>query len=148
MLVLHLEQNDAYYTTKGNYDDMRTETRNIRSSNDPMSIDFSWSQLTSQDIYKTSTVNNFFSSVFTKEDTTTVPNLQLRVYDTPITDIIVTEEQNKKKIMKLNPMKSPGPDGMYVRIIKKLIDDINTPLISSTYSLTETKEIPKQWKPG
>ena len=53
------------------------------------------------------TLNKFFCSVFTLEDTTVVPSLPLRPTETHLQDVTITEEAIRKKLLKLDPHKSP-----------------------------------------
>ena len=71
------------------------------------------------------TLNEYFASVYTEEDTSVIPSVPIRYQGSnPLRKIEITEEVVKKKIGKLKQDKSPGPDGFYPRVIKELEEEI------------------------
>ena len=76
-----------------------------------MLLDMGHGRMTSTNKEKADTLNSFFCSVFTRENYEDTPTLQSIYDDTPLDDITLTEEIIKNKLLKLNPNKSPGPDG-------------------------------------
>ena len=62
--------------------------------------------------------SDFFSSVFTKEDSGELQDFPKRT-DFEVNDILVTEEKVEKKIMNLKTDKSQGPDGINPRLLKE-----------------------------
>ena len=92
-------------------------------------------------------LNEYFASVYTKEDISEMPDVPI-VYQgkNPLRKIEITEEKIKRKIQKLNPNKSQGPDGFHPRVIKEVEAEI-TPHLYSIYkaSLEERKAV-TDWK--
>ena len=97
---------------------------------------------------KADMLNNFFSSVFTLENTENVP------YLTPgekssgflLSDLRVTQEAVQKKLRELNPYKSPGPDKIAPKLLSELSDALSRP-ISILFNLSlEHGEVPAEWK--
>ena len=102
-----------------------------------------------ENIDKACILNDFFSSVFTKEDTNNIPKMTPgeKSNNIFISDIVnINEENVSLKLKSLNPNKSPGPDKIYPIILKELHDELKVPL---TYlfklSLKEGK-LPSDWK--
>ena len=93
------------------------------------------------------TLNNFFSSVFShpQESSLPLPDVAL---STPhnIADIIVTEEEVLKQLDKLKANKSPGPDQFYPRVIKQVKHEIAKPLTILFNSSLQQGQIPQDWK--
>ena len=72
------------------------------------------------DAEKATIFNEYFSSVFTVEDTTTIPTVH-SVCSPPVIDSIdITPEVVLNKITNLQSGKSSGPDGWPVQIIKSM----------------------------
>ena len=63
---------------------------------------------------KAEELNKFFSSVFTTEDVNDIPEPDLKHTGDTLNSITVTEEEVKKKLLKMNASKSPGPDGIHL----------------------------------
>ena len=68
--------------------------------------------LTKSNKEKADTLNNFFSSVYTKEDTSNIPKFHDHNNNTFLTDMILTATAVKEKLNKLDPNKATGPDGI------------------------------------
>ena len=73
-------------------------------------------------------LNSFFTSVFTIEDTDSVPVMEPRSFKEPLRDIPIGEDTVRTKLEKLLPAKSPGPDGWHPRWLKEIAEVIATPL--------------------
>ena len=104
-------------------------------------------ELISDDAGMADLLNNHFASVFTEEDVSEIPGMEIRYEGTmPLRKIVITEEIVRKKIKKLNPNKSPGPDGFHPRVIKEVEDEI-APHLSGIYILSlRQKKAVKDWK--
>ena len=102
--------------------------------------------LVTNDKEKANLMNQYYSSVFTKEDMSNLPNFEERVFDHPLSEFDITPEMVKKKLEKLNPSKSPGPDGMHPRVLRELKDQLAESL-SQIYRLSlQNGHLPKEWK--
>ena len=82
----------------------------------------------SGDADKAELFNNFFSGVFTNEDTSNMPDLANRQFEAPTDDIVFSSEVVLKKLRCLNVNKSPGPDSLHPRVLKESADMIAEPL--------------------
>ena len=97
---------------------------------------------------KANLLNNYFSSVFTVEDLKTIPVLPRYHADQPLVDVTITMENVAKKLTKLLPGKSPGPDGWHPRILKELAPNIAKPLSILLQKSPKESHIPPSWKEG
>ena len=77
---------------------------------------------------KAEELNSFFASVFTREDSANVPEPETKYHGDKLVTVTVTTEEVLKKLKKLNPSKSPGPDGMHPRVLKEVAEEISSPL--------------------
>ena len=94
---------------------------------------------------KANELNDFFSSVFTKEENDEFPDFSTKT-DSSISDIIVTENKVKLLLKQLNVSKSTGPDNFHPRFLKETADNISYPItILFNKSLSEGS-LPSDWK--
>ena len=84
-------------------------------------------ELTSDSKAKAEMLNDFFSSVFTKELETDMPVLDI-LCDAKLVDISVTVDSIKCKLQKLKADKAAGADNMSPRILKALCEEIAVPV--------------------
>jgi hypothetical protein len=104
--------------------------------------------LTKDDTKKAQLLNNFFASVFTRENTDGMPILTQRHTGVPLAHIEITPGIVEKKLKKLKPTKSAGPDGLHPRVLLETASAISLPLsIVFTKSLAEER-LPEIWKTG
>ena len=90
--------------------------------------------------------NNFFSSVFTVEDTDHMPSVFTKSELQSLCDITFTVSDVEKLLLKLNCNKSPGPDNIHPHILKECATVLSLPLwILLSTSLSEGK-LPVSWK--
>ena len=111
-------------------------------------LDMGHGRMTSTNKEKADTLNSFFCSVFTRENYEDIPTLQSIYDDTPLDDITLTEEIIKNKLLKLNPNKSPGPDGWHPRVFKEIADALTPPLLILLRKSLDEGSLPDDWKKG
>ena len=100
------------------------------------------------DLEKAEVLNSQFSSVFTSEDLSTLPEFPevniLKTLDT----ISITEVSIAKKLKKLRSDKSPGPDDVHPHLLKTFADSF-APVLNKIFTISlESEELPSLWKTG
>ena len=95
---------------------------------------------------KVDLLNDFFTSVFTSEDLSSVPQIEKQVNEPFLTSIDITEEITLEILNSLNPSKSIGPDGIHPRILKETSDILANPLHLVFRSSLQHGMIPNEWK--
>ena len=104
--------------------------------------------MASSDIEKAEILNNQFVSVFTKEDTSNIPEFDPHPVTSNLNTIQITPEIVKKKLNKLRTDKSCGPDGVHPLLLNKLADTMSIPL-ALIYQISITSgQVPSIWKDG
>jgi hypothetical protein len=90
-------------------------------------------------------LNNYFSSIFTKEDKENLPVKEPET-DKRLDRLEVTRGKVLKKIKKLRPDSAAGPDGIHPRLLIECAELLSEPLaIIFNKSLGE-KYVPPDWK--
>ncbi|CAH1277366.1 Hypp9585 [Branchiostoma lanceolatum] len=95
---------------------------------------------------KAEELNNFFASVFTSEDLSTIPRVDARQSETTLGSLEVTEEAVRKKLEALNPNKSAGPDNIHPRILRELAGELAYPLAILFNKSLKSAKLPEEWK--
>ena len=97
---------------------------------------------------KAETLNNFFGSVFTKEDLNNLPDSKPTEWSDgkTITDILVTPSAIEEKLSKLDINKAYGPDGIPPIVLKELRSSLSTPLSYLFNKSIESGTLPEEWK--
>ncbi len=90
-------------------------------------------------------LNEFFSSVFTRENTTNVPEAEIMATE-EIKTVRITEWEVKKKIRKLGKDAAAGPDEIGLRVLQELENEISAALVIIFRHSLNTGEIPADWK--
>ena len=72
-------------------------------------------------------LNEFFSSVFTRESQRDVPAAEEMAAEVPSLTVIRSELEVRKKIRKLKPASVAGPDEIGPRLLQELEDEVLTP---------------------
>ena len=83
---------------------------------------------TTTDKEKSEVLNSFFVSVFTTDDTTNIPCFNPKNVTNTLHSIDISADEIKKKLGKLNPNKSAGPDCHHPRVLKELQEHLARPL--------------------
>ena len=72
--------------------------------------------------------NKFFTSVFTKEDCTSIPQYHIDGCHSSLTDITITPAIVFDKLTQLNPNKAPGPEGWPLFCLNECAQELSSPL--------------------
>ena len=104
--------------------------------------------LTKTDKEKAETLNQQFTSVFTKEDVDNIPEMEDKQLIDSLDSIMVTEDMVKQKLKELRVDKSPGPDKVHPYILKNLADTISKPLTLIYNKSLQEETLPDIWKVG
>lgn len=91
-------------------------------------------------------LNQFFSSVFTQEDLSNIPEAEDERGKGRMRPVSVSEQNIKTKIKKLRKEAAPGPDGITPEILQKLSSSLTEPLEVLFNKSLETGDIPEEWK--
>jgi len=91
-------------------------------------------------------LNEFFSSVYTREDTTGIPPVAQKRCRKKLRRTWITTEKVKKKIASLRNNSAPGPDGISPKILKNTTDQI-APVLAMIYRKSLARsEVPEEWR--
>ena len=93
-------------------------------------------------------LNEYFSTVFTLEDTEALPATEqlLEEGKTCLEQLVVTPGMVEAKIKWLKDNKSPGADGIYPRLLKEIVEDINEPLAIAFNLSIQDGIVPMKWQ--
>lgn len=101
----------------------------------------------STDRDKAEVLNDYFSSVFTVENESDIPDIQVNdVPETPLSDINFDRDDVIKRMKTLNGNKATGPDNIYPKMMKELADELGPVLFDLFVTSISTGEIPRKWK--
>ena len=95
---------------------------------------------------KANVLNDFFSSVFTREDRSYIPDFPRASYNVPIADMSITIEDVRKKLDALNPNKATGPDEIPPRLLKELAAVLAGPIAIIMNKSIQEGNLPSIWK--
>ena len=92
-------------------------------------------------------LNEYFTSVYTEEDTSEIPIVPI-VYrgNNPLRKIEITVDKVKMKLKKLNSNKSAGPDGFYPRVIKETEEETAPHFCNIFRTSLEQRKAVRDWK--
>ncbi len=102
--------------------------------------------LTVNDHEKAEVLNQFFTSVFTKEDLSNMPTVEKHQVPKDLDSIYITVEEVQKGLSRLKTCKSPGPDGLHPLVLKELSDTIAHPLMRLFQASLDEGILPRDWR--
>ena len=94
-------------------------------------------------------LNMHFSSVFTREDTCSLPIPETKFNESEresLGQLVVTPEIVASKINNMKENKSPGVDGISPKILKETVEQISTPLVHVFNMSLQEGIVPLEWK--
>ena len=102
--------------------------------------------LASSDQEKADLLNSYFSSVFTHEDLSNIPNFEVNE-DIPLLDnISISPFIVWREINKLKSEKSVGPDGWPIQVLKQCSQQISLPMSILFNKSSQSGHLPRDWK--
>ena len=103
--------------------------------------------LTENEQEQAEVLSHFFASVLEKEPPGEIPTLPSRQLITPpLEDINITEDKVLKRLKKLNPNKSCGPDQLSPKLLKEIAEPLAPTLTKLYKSSLSTGIVPDEWK--
>ena len=90
-------------------------------------------------------LNDYFSQVFTKEDTDNMPDMSTCSYPI-LNNFSITEAEVLKGLGALKINKSPGPDEILPIVLKEMKEVIYKPLTKIMQQSLDTGVVPTDWK--
>ena len=94
-------------------------------------------------------LNEYFSSVFTTEDISSLPVPFYKFEGNTsehLGQLFVTPEMIARKIKKMKDNKSPGVDGIPPKLLKEIVEQFSTPLAKLFNLSLEEGIVPSEWK--
>jgi len=91
-------------------------------------------------------LNNYFSSVFTKESPTAPPPAENLPHGGEIRTVPISTHEVKKKIKNLRPHAAAGPDEIGPRLLQELSEELAGPLARIFRDSLATGEVPEDWR--
>eukprot|EP00061_Rhincodon_typus_P004971 g23851.t1 len=74
-------------------------------------------------------INKCFASIFTMEDKSNIPKIQVSREGAEVSLVAITKEKVLEKLTGLKVDKSPGPDGLHPRVLKEIAEEIVEALV-------------------
>ena len=96
------------------------------------------------DTSKAALLNSYFTSVFTKEDDTPIP--EFKSTENILDNITFNVEQVQKLLEGVNETKSKGADNMHPKLVRETAGQISKPLTLLFKKSMETGQVPSDWK--
>ena len=101
---------------------------------------------TSNDNENAEVLNEFFSSVFMRENLHDIPAFPPRPIKEQFKQLHITPDMVKQKLKKLKPNKTPGMDGIHPRVLCELKEEVAEPLADFMNKTLMKSELPQEWK--
>jgi hypothetical protein len=91
-------------------------------------------------------LNKAFKEVFTREDTTSIPEVEDMVMDSTLESVRFTEREICRKIQNLRSEAASGPDGIGPKILQELREELAPGLAYIFNKSMEEGAVPADWK--
>ena len=105
-----------------------------------------YTNLMEEDSEVASLLNDYFCSVYTKENLSIIPTPNLRLHDDLLSNITVTHKEVFHQLCKLHPHKSCGPDQYHPYVLHAISDSLVVPLTLLYNKSLNQGIIPGTWK--
>ena len=105
--------------------------------------------ITTEGVLMAEELNMHFSSVFTREDTSSLPVPETKFNGTEgerLGQLVITPEVLANKINNMKDNKSPGVDGIAPKILKETVEQISKPLAHVFNMSLREGSVPLEWK--
>uniref|UniRef100_A0A4W3K5J0 Reverse transcriptase domain-containing protein n=1 Tax=Callorhinchus milii TaxID=7868 RepID=A0A4W3K5J0_CALMI len=94
-------------------------------------------------------LNNYFASVFTLEDTENLPKIEGNLEangSEELKEMNISKAIELEKLIGLKNDKSPGPDGLHPRVLKEVAAEKMDPLFLIFQNSLDSGMVPSDWK--
>ena len=91
-------------------------------------------------------LNQYFSSVFTREDTTNIPEPPTMPTRSKLTSSFITSQKVRKKIQKLKAHSAAGPDAITPRLLQQCVDQLSPVLATIFRKSLDQGQVPEEWR--
>ena len=121
--------------------------QNVRDKVGPLEDNFG--NIVTQGFLMAEELNMHFSSVFTREDTSSLPVPETKFKGSEgerLGQLVGTPEVVASKINNMKENKSPGVDGISPKILKETVEQISTPLAHVFNMSLQEGFVPLEWK--
>ena len=121
--------------------------QNVRDKVGPLEDNFG--NIVTKGFLMAEELNMHFSSVFTREDTSSLPVPETKFKGSEgerLGQLVVTPEVVASKINNMKENKSPGVDGISPKILKETVEQISTPLAHVFNMSLQEGIVPLEWK--
>ena len=121
--------------------------QNVRDKVGPLEDNFG--NIVTQGFLMAEELNMHFSSVFTREDTSSLPVPETKFKGSEgerLGQLVVTPEVVASEINNMKENKSPGVDGISPKILKETVEQISTPLAHVFNISLQEGIVPLEWK--
>ena len=103
-------------------------------------------KLTETDMETATALNEYYNSVFTRDDANTIaPTLEEQTPER-LSDLSITTESVEEVLASLDANKAAGPDGIEARLLKGCAEEMAPKLQQIFRKSLDEGEVPKQWK--
>jgi hypothetical protein len=102
-------------------------------------------EMVSDDQGMTELLNNFFGSVFTREDTANIP-VAKEMEAENMKEVVITAKMVRTKIKSLKEASAAGPDNVGPRLLRELGYELAPALVKIFRRSLEYGEVPEEWK--
>ena len=103
-------------------------------------------EFTEDPLGKANILNDYFSSVFTRENPSNIPDVHDRNYSASLEHIYIDQDIVKRYLLQLKPGKSMGVDNIHPAILKNLSEVFAKPLTEIFQTSIESGRLPCDWK--
>ena len=94
---------------------------------------------------KANTLNEYFGSIFTKEDITQLPPITSKRNDNILSTIEITPDQVYNKLKNINPNKATSDDGLHPKFLRELSRPLAKPL-SLLFNMSLKYGVHESWR--
>ena len=102
--------------------------------------------LADSDKEKANILSDFFTSVFTREDLTHIPDISPPYNGVPLESVQAPPVIVANKLKQLRPDSSPGPDEIHPKVLKELAESLSVPLSIIFQKSLDEACVPTPWK--
>ena len=89
--------------------------------------------------------NNYFCSVFSREDVSNIPEVSIRNVER-LDRMEITGDKVRNSLLRLRADKSSGVDGMSPRLLVSIVEEICDPLVMLFRKSMERGSVPEDWR--